>query len=511
VSGVPRPVTRVARGATYMFFQGIASSFIGVVYIFLLIRFLPPPNEGPEMGIYALLTFIHSLVGVFGSLSLPSASARYISRYIGEGNVEKAKGVVTRVLQVSLLISVILSISLFFSANWISMTLLGDPTWTLLFQIFAFLSFFTVLRFQVLGFLQGLQKIRELATLNLMYDIVEKSLAIFLLYMGMGLISVVYGWLAGFGATSLAGLILTARFLGIFGKPHPSKPLINFSYPLYVSQIVGFFAGWIDQLLILPFMGVAILGLYNVANRAAIVPSIISVSIVTALFPQLSELHARKGKDTLRQAFHVSTRVVLVSFPAILGLAALAYPIIVLFAGIDYAAAVLPLTIICFASLFGEVGLAIGPTLMTIERTKIVLKLTIASIITNTVVSYVTLAHLNLGTTGPALARVFTSIVSLGLGVYALKRYLEITFDKDALWKALAASIIMAIAVVFLQKLIFNLYLLPLYVAVGAVVYFLSLVALKAIKKSDVERVRDYLPSRLEWAASWLDRVAVAG
>jgi len=451
------------------------------------------------------------LVQMFGTFALPAASTRYIAQYLAEGKIEKARSLVTRVLQISFLISTVLFVALFISAKWISTVLSGTLIWAPLFQVFAFTAFFIIPTHQFAGFMQGLQKIREIAMISLMYNVVEKSLAIYLLYAGMELYSVVYGWLGGLMVSTLAQLILTARFIGIFEKPHPAKPLFEFCYPLYISNILSFVASWVDRLLILPFIGEAALGVYHVAVTAAAVPGLLSVSIVTALFPQLSELHARKGKDTLRQAFYISIRVMLVSFPLILGLTALAYPVIVLLAGLDYVAAVVPLTIICFASLFEAVGLAIGPTLMTMERTKIVLKLTLASIITNTVVSYVTLAHLNLGTTGSALARVFTSIVSFGLGTYVLKKYLGITFDREALWKALAASTFMAIAVVFMQKLIFNLYLLPLYVVVGAAVYFLSLVALKAIKKSDVERVRDYLPSRLEWAASWLDRVAVAG
>jgi hypothetical protein len=47
-------------------------------------------------------------------------------------------------------------------------------------------------------------------------------------------------------------------------------------------------------------------------------------------------------------------------------------------------------------------------------------------------------------------------------------------------------------------------------VIVGATVYFFSLVALKAIKKHDVELIQEYLPGRLKRLAVWLDRLALA-
>ncbi|NIP67429.1 MAG: oligosaccharide flippase family protein, partial [Desulfobacterales bacterium] len=83
------------------------------------------------------------------------------------------------------------------------------------------------------------------------------------------------------------------------------------------------------------------------AVQAASVPTLILSAIVTALFPQLSELYAKRGADSLRGAFRVSARyAVLVGFPMFVGLAALAYPVMTVFAGTEYAEAALPLAII---------------------------------------------------------------------------------------------------------------------------------------------------------------------
>ena len=95
-----------------------------------------------------------------------------------------------------------------------------------------------------------------------------------------------------------------------------------------------------------------------------------------------------------------------------------------------------------------------------------------------------------------------------------MRRNLKVTLDKEALWKASTASIVMAAVVVLLEMSILYLYLLPLYLLlpllmiIGPVTYFLSLVALRAIKKRDVELLRDYLPRRLKHVAFWLGRVA---
>jgi len=268
-----------------------------------------------------------------------------------------------------------------------------------------------------------------------------------------------------------------------------------------------------------------LLGIYTVAIKAYVVPTMLSSSIVTALFPQLSELYTQKGLKGLKEAFNTATRYsVLASFPVIIGLALLAYPTVILFGGWEYRDAGIPLTVLCLAAIPVALGVAFGLTLMTLERTKTVSLITLTSILSTSVLAYINLAYFypNLGLTGPAWARVISSIVGFGLSVYALRKVFSLTFDKEALWKASTATLFMTVAILLLdaarqmlttpprQFLLPPLHWLPLYVIIGAVAYFFSLVALKAIKKHDVELFKEYLPRRFGWVASLLERLARA-
>jgi stage V sporulation protein B len=517
VSSTLDPRTRVARGTTYLFVQGFLTAAIGVLYIMVITRMLTTE----DMGVYALFTLMIGLVQIIGVFALPSASIKYVAQYLAKGNQAKARSVVARVLQICLTAATIVFLVLFVPAEWLSTVMFGSSGNALLFRTFAFICFFTILFAIVIGFLKSLQKMRDVAILSLVNVIIKAALGIYLVSTGSGLFGVIFGWLGGLIIPSIVGLILTAKHLSLREKPHPAKPLFRFSYPLYIANILGFSATWIDQLFILLFLGEGALGVYYIAVRAAMVPALLSTSLVTALFPQLSELYTKGGSESLRDAFHVSTRyTALIGFPMIIGLAVLAYPIMILFAGIEYAEATLPLIIICFAALSTTIGVAIGPILMTIERTKTASLLTIASILTNISVSYVTLTYLNLGLAGPAGARTIASVISLGLGVYLLSTIFSLSFDKEALWKASAASIFMAAMILltdvvrqFLtpfptQFLVIQLRWLPLYVLIGAVAYFFALVALKAMQKRDIELFRDYLPARLKWIANWFNRLA---
>ncbi len=520
-----RPTTRVARGATYVFIQGLASSAISLVYFVVLTRTLL--NE--EIGVFALLSFTLNIIPVLGTFALPSAAVKYLAQYLAEEKSEKAKSVITRLLQVWLLISVTIFILLFFPAELISTFMLGSPSYALLFRLLAFCATFTLLHILMLSCLRGLQRIREVALINFLYAVLQSILGISLLLVGLHLLAVVLSWVVGIAVSSIIGLALTVKYLGLKQKPHPLKPLIAFSYPLYVSGIIVFVSTWADQLLIVSYMSAifgptraqGLLGIYYVAIRASQIPMLFSTAIITALFPQLSTLYAQQGLNSLKEAFRVSTRyLALLGFPMIVGLATLSNPIILIFAGQEYAGAVLPLTIICFAALPATLGVAINPILMTLERTKTVSVVTVISIFFNIAASFFSLAYLNLGLSGPALARTFSAILTFGFSAYVLRKVFSLDFDTEALRKASVSSLLMVIAIFLLdvarriimpfsnQLFDINFQTLILYIIVGAATYFLSLFASKTIKRYDIEMLHDYLPKGFKWIAIWLNRLA---
>jgi O-antigen/teichoic acid export membrane protein len=496
-----------------------------LVYFVFLVGLL----SQEEMGVYTLLTFTLNLVALFGNFALPAAATKYISQFLAEGNLEKAKSVVNRLLRVWLLSSAICFVSLFLPAELLSKLMFDSPNYTIHFMLLSLCVVFMILNVFMQNSLRGLQKIGDFALTGFLYAVFHSVLGLVLLFAGLGLLAVVLSWLVGLVVSSLTGLFLTMKNLGLTRKPHPLRPLINFSYPLYVSNIISFLATWVDSILIFSYVSVVIgpiraqelLGIYYVAVRASLIPMLFSTAIITALLPQLSELYTREGLSSLKDAFRVSTRyLALIGFPMIIGLATLSSPIIVIFAGQEYAAAALPLTIICFSVIPTTLGVAINPILLTLERTKIVSLITVLSIFFNIVASFVTLAYLNLGLPGPAVARTFSTIITLALSAMALKGIFSLKFDSEALRKAAFSSLLMIMAIFLLevvrrivmpspnQFLVITLPILILYIVVGAATYFLSLVALKTIKKYDIEMLHDYLPKGFKWVAAWLSRLA---
>lgn len=511
-----RPTARVARGATYVFIQSFLTSIVSVVYFAVLAHTLPQE----DMGVFALLSFLLTLPQILGTFSLTSAAIKYIPQHLAENSPEKAKAVVSRVLQIGLMSSAVTFVMLFVPAEWTSTVMFGQSGYASLLRLLALCSIFTILQGNFISFLQGLQRMREVSIISMVYTFIHIPLSIILLLMGIRLYAVVIGWIVGLAITTTAGLALAIRYLGLTRKFYPIKPLLRFSIPLYFSGIVTYFVGWVDQLVLASFTSLETLGVYFVAVRASVVPALFSNAIITALLPQLSELYTTQGISSLKDAFRVSVRyAVLIGFPLILGVAVLAYPTIILLAGPEYAEAAVPLIIISFSAIAGAFGIATGPILWTLERTKIASVLSLVSVGASLLFSYIALAVLHFGMVGTAWARTLAAILALALGLYIVAHYVPIFFDKEAIWKASAASAFMVLAIVgtdlirmvmspssyrFLE---IRLHLLPVYIIIGALAYFVAVILLKALKKPDLDLVEEYLPSRLRWVANWLRRL----
>ncbi len=512
----------MARGATFVFIQGFLNAAFGVLYVWFLLHTKEITGQvlftESDFGLFTMLSFILTFASTLGVLALRSAAVKYIAHYLAGGKREEAKSVIARILQVSVVTSLITLVVLLVLAGLFADIFTAS---ILIFQLLPMSAAIQIFYFQAQGFLQGLQKMRELSIISILFTIAQYTIAITLVYAGFGVLGIVISWLIAIALATLLSFLATFRYIEFTKHTHEFNPLLKFSLPIQVSAILTLIVGWLDQIFVFPFLGLEALGVYNLAVRASVVASLVSVAIITPLFPKLSELYSTFGVEGLRNAFKTSTRYgAFLGFPASLLVATLAYPLIVLFATVRFVDAVIPLAIMCIATLPATLGLAIIPIFLTLERTKMASLITVISIILEGLLAYVSLAYLNGGLTGVALSRFFAALVAFALGAYVLFRSLGIEFDKEAIWKAAAASVIMVVLLLAMefvrsilehssfQFLVLRLRLLPVYAVVGVVVYLLTLMALKAVRRRDIELLRDYLPAKMRWVADLFSCIA---
>ena len=502
-----RPAVHVARGASFLFIQNVVTSIVGAVGFGIIARLMTKT----EMGVYVTLSLVFALAQMAASFALPSAAVKFIAELLGKNDHKGAAGVAFQILRLTGVGSILFGAIVFLFSTQICYLLTRTTVYVEVFKILALDLVFAGVLPSLNGIMIGLQKMKELAGLNILAYIVSKVLSIVFLLLNLGLWGVILGWLIG----DLCGFLMFSGYiLRNFGKPSFGfglKRILGFSWPIYLSSWVGFGYNWFDRALLLAYVPLADVGVYNVAVTAFMVMASIPSAISTALFPQYSELQGRDGMRSLEKAVRTASRYVCyVVVPLAVGLAATARPTISLFAGRAYEMGAIPLAILSLFGAFTFVGVALSDIFSITERTKISALLTLMIVSISVFLGFLVLP--STGVIGAAVLRGVAMVLGLVLMLAALMRIrlFTVSFDYEALWKSLVASLLMAVAVIGFQFVLYSKYLLPVYVLVGGVVYLVMLRFLKAVSAHDIHLMKAFVGKKFGRFFDWVKPLLIS-
>jgi O-antigen/teichoic acid export membrane protein len=484
--------------------QTLASTMMQVVAFAFLARLI----STSQMGVYAILTLVLSLAQLIAPLALPSAVTRFVAEEVAQGRRQSAAAVLYQSMRVSMTLSAILAAACFLFASNLSAALSTEP---IVFELLAVDIFLESGLIQTLAnALIGVQRLRDYSIVTIAYTAVRQTLIVGLLLLFRDFSWLVCAWVISDLLYVLLMVILVFRALGPPTFEFSLKRLLRFSVPLMPGNSISFTYSWYDRVLLVPYVSLSELGIYNAALTAFGVLSAIPGGMATALYPAYAEIQSLKGKAGLEDAIHFASRYVsFIAIPLALGLFATAKPALALFVGeqYEYGSTVLQLLTLFFAltvlsNAFGSVFLLLGKT-------------GTASVATAVTVVVSLLAALLLlpiwGISGAAASRGVGMLVSFAVTLALVRREIRLTFDFEAFWKSFAASTAMVVVIWLSEYLLYDRLLLPAYVIVGAVTYLAGLRLLKAIHPADVQLTKQFLGARYQRPVNLLSKILQTG
>ena len=500
-------VTRVARGSAYLAIQGVATTLIGAVALAFMARILTQT----EMGITVAITLVLGVSQILSDLGFSSGLSKHIAEYRGR-NVDY-KVILFSGIVVKASLASFIGLLCVATAPQLSKLLLKSDVHTILFQLVGIDITLVCINVTTRSFLLGLNKIPQMATLNMSTALVRYSSTIALLLLGYGLPGLIAGWIIGESAYAIPSIIIT--FKGKRFKMHSVqkttsylKTLARFSWPLFLTNIVVFLYNWFDRAVLLAYLPLTEVAVYNVAFMAFGVISIVPIALSTTLFPYYTEQYGRNRHENIAIGVHAASRYIALLFtPLTLGLAITANPTITLFAGPTYASGDVILFILSLFAAISSLGAALGGLLLVYNMTRRILVINIVSVGVSLPMSLVLLPFL--GVTGIAIVRGVAMILAFILTVLALRRRTLIEFDKAAIWKSWVAATTMFVAVGLVEQVHMSCYLLPLLILVGGTVYVIALRLLKAVNENDIELVRKLLGNRAILITKILQKILI--
>jgi O-antigen/teichoic acid export membrane protein len=176
-----------------------------------------------------------------------------------------------------------------------------------------------------------------------------------------------------------------------------------------------------------------------------------------------------------------------------------------LLVGKGYDAGSVPLAILAVASIATIIAIPISPILIVLNETLLAASVSLLALPLSLGVELASIPVL--GILGASIARGLSMLLSLLLTWYLVRRKIPIKLDYQAITKSAAASLAMALVMWSLQLLYYSRFLLPLYLAIGALVYLFAIRELKMLNTADIELARQVLGARFSGMCDLLARV----
>jgi O-antigen/teichoic acid export membrane protein len=444
--------------------------FSGLVFYLIAVRLFNTAN----IGAIALFVAIVGLFNIIFTFGLNVASQHFISYNLGKGNYALVKKTIHRILIYGFTLSISGLITLQLLAGEISIVFLHSTSYTELVRILAIVLFGNILFGILNGTILGIQLFRISAMINIVIWITYYFGALVFAVFLRSIDTIVFGWLIGIflGVFIELAVVLSSvsRYLGT-GNPQPNSYIFRYSFPILLSGIVSYGAGYADRFVVSGLMSLSNLGVYNFALLIASAISFLAIPFNNILMPKFSEFFGRGEKERISSTAEVSTT--LLSFfyvPSALGIAALAPIILNLLGGTQYISGAIPLRIIMFATALFISQNVMVQAVASIRRTRLLLYSTGIALVGNIIISIVLIP--SYGLIGAALGYSSVFAITFFLLYYFARRESVFSVDLVGISKIWISAILMFIIVDYCSDLIGlrRLYL-PAYVLFGGILY----------------------------------------
>ena len=416
-------LNNLLKGAGLTAFGMFFSKFITYFYRVIVGRYIGPDAYGQ----LSLGLAVVGMTTVFVKLGLDDAIKNFVPKARAREDTSELKGIVMSSAQIISASGFILGSIVFFSADFIAISLFDSPSTAPIIQVFAFVPFFSRLASVFIDTTLGHNTAKYwVITVQVLQNLIQLGVTIGLVFLtGMGVIGAAYGWLAGVFATVFIGFYFMEKNFGpiVFSDKkadYQHKKLLTYSYPLVLSGAVGTMLGWADTSLLGYYLNDAAVGFYNAALPTALLVTLPNSALGSLALPSLSELRENKGdaenalKTLARWGFALT-------FPTFLIMTLFSSETLHLLFGKEYTVAGTALAVLALGNLFNAAVGQLGGFLKSAGHTKTILYSNTISLVLNLALNILLIP--SLGIVGAAIATASSTLLFVALLVFETYRH----------------------------------------------------------------------------------------
>ena len=481
---------KTARGSLILFIGNLFSTVVGAITVIIVARLLGPA----QYGVFTLVFVAPALLQVFVGLGINIAVVRSAAHNISIGRADLASRLTKHGVILILISGAFISLVNYVVAGVFADYLLHRPELVSYVQ-FASLSILASSMLQAVtngavGWnLMGLASASQVAQ-----SVAKLLISPTLIIIGFGVFGAVAGYVSSYFVAGLLGL--SVLFLARLHRPvlevghfkEDISEMIRFGLPVFAgTMVLGLATNYVSILLAMIASNTTI-GFYQAATNFTIPVSLMSTSIVSALFPALTGIHGSGGD--MGNVFKQATKyITFLLTPIIVFLIAASVPLVQVFYGKSFGGASHFLDLLALSYLPYSLGYTVLLDLFNaIGRTRQTLWELLAGGVTLAVVAPLFSLVLGWGVDGLIYALFTSSLAVVVAGLFLAKKLVGASVDMGSILALLVVG-----AMCYLVTIQVSGFLQSQFVSLGVdvVVFFalyLTLVPLVgAIDRSDLD------------------------
>ena len=249
---VNQSLQKIAKGTGIIFTGTIISLLLGFIGTIIIVRYLTTA----EYGLFSLALTVIALIAGISILGIDLGATRYIAYFKGKEDNKKISGVIGSSFQITIIASVLFSIFVFLSSEYISMAILHNNNLSTILKILSVTIPFSILSNTVVSIFRGFGVVKvRVYFIDVLMPILKTSFFIAVVFLGLSFIGFIYAYLSVVVITSAVLVVYMAKRLPAFIKKEGNstpmrKELLYFSLPLFGQSLLGIIISSTDKLML---------------------------------------------------------------------------------------------------------------------------------------------------------------------------------------------------------------------------------------------------------------------
>ena len=492
VDGSDSSLKKVVRGTIIVIIGTIVAMPLAFLAKIILARFFTQS----EYGIFSLGFSIVNILVVISLLGLGVGSTRQIAYHREKKNFSQVQGIINSSMQISLITSIIVSMIVILTSDFLSIKVFHDSALSMPLKIFAISIPFITITDVLLSIYRGFDRVEE----QVYFDNVLKNILFFVfllpvLFFAFSFHYVIIAFLASFIVTLIVFVIYAKKRLpfslirkkGIRPIPSIYKDLLLFSMPLLSIALFQMILTWTDTLMLGGMRTLDEVGLYNAAHPVADFIGIPMGALLLIFAPIITGLFAKESFSEIRRNYYVLTKwVFLTSLPLFLIIFLFPQVFLNSLFGNNYVSAGLTLQVLSLGYFIVNLLGPNGTTLVAIGKTKFLMWASFAAAVLNIILNLVLIPFM--GILGASIA------TSISIAFHCIIRQAKVhsLLKIDPITRNLLKPTIISIPLILIiwfiviSYLVVTIWMLPLIFLLFIIVIFLVMIFTKSLDQEDI-------------------------